>query len=617
MRTQKTSYVVFLTGERPFRAVARLTEAGGGEPGLLSRAIPPGFTDLSDTRESGRKRAVRDHLIAAHTVYRQSGFRKSRLRCVYPPDTLCDRFDVRAMGDITQLLRTLRRRMTARVFLERLTFCMLTGGVLVVMVSAASLLLGHQPWNGPVTLGFFGCAVLTASIWTWWQSPTLVQAAAGIDRIGRTKDRFLTAFSFSRVQTPTLLQVRALEECGSYIRGFDFRSLTRVRVPREAGYLLIPLIAMFLMNWHAQFTREITTPVRQVSSELLNQSHALEDLAGQLSVSGSGLNSGDLQHVAEEMKKSAVRLKTPIERTSESHKMALRELSALEAMIQEMQARTPPSAEELAALAEALKQVQSTRDAAAALQAGNLAEAADRIEKAVRQMKKGDAETGASEQVALALREAASRLTGAQKGGMTQQMADGGRSGAAANEAMQRFAEQLRQMADSLPKQGSGNDRSKMLQAALQNLRDMKLGMVSGASASSGNVPKTAATDSKTQMQTFMRQDGQPDSTNPGAPSGQAGGEHDPGTTRTPFGKAQPKNDSPGEGSQLTGLLGSGESLQDLVTTTGGNSKAQRRYRELYDAMMPAAEDAVLQEDIPLGKRFLVKRYFEGIRPAE
>jgi hypothetical protein len=37
----------------------------------------------------------------------------------------------------------------------------------------------------------------------------------------------------------------------------------------------------------------------------------------------------------------------------------------------------------------------------------------------------------------------------------------------------------------------------------------------------------------------------------------------------------------------------------------------------LYDSLAPAAEDAVVQEEIPLGSRLLLRRYFEAIRPQE
>ena len=60
-----------------------------------------------------------------------------------------------------------------------------------------------------------------------------------------------------------------------------------------------------------------------------------------------------------------------------------------------------------------------------------------------------------------------------------------------------------------------------------------------------------------------------------------------------------------------------GETLQQMLPTTGDTSRSNRRYKELYGAMAPAAQDAVVQENIPLGSRFLIKRYFESIRPAE
>jgi hypothetical protein len=52
-----------------------------------------------------------------------------------------------------------------------------------------------------------------------------------------------------------------------------------------------------------------------------------------------------------------------------------------------------------------------------------------------------------------------------------------------------------------------------------------------------------------------------------------------------------------------------------MMPSAADNSKAARRYKELVEAAAASAEDAVEQEEIPLGSRFLVKRYFESIRP--
>ena len=51
-----------------------------------------------------------------------------------------------------------------------------------------------------------------------------------------------------------------------------------------------------------------------------------------------------------------------------------------------------------------------------------------------------------------------------------------------------------------------------------------------------------------------------------------------------------------------------------MPSAAAGDAKATRRYKELTEAAASAAEDAVMQETIPLGARFLIKRYFDAIR---
>jgi len=100
-------------------------------------------------------------------------------------------------------------------------------------------------------------------------------------------------------------------------------------------------------------------------------------------------------------------------------------------------------------------------------------------------------------------------------------------------------------------------------------------------------------------------------------PSGHPGSEHDEGTTDSVFGKDRKEGVKEAQAKQITGSQGEGESMQQFIPSAGDNSKSNRRYKELYNAMAPAAQDAVLQENIPLGSRFFIKRYFEAIRPKE
>ena len=108
-----------------------------------------------------------------------------------------------------------------------------------------------------------------------------------------------------------------------------------------------------------------------------------------------------------------------------------------------------------------------------------------------------------------------------------------------------------------------------------------------------------------------------PGSMDPSASSTQQHSERDFGTTKTPFGDEQGEEGKDAVRGAVAGRLGEGETLQQMMPTVGDRSRSSRRYKELYEAMAPAAEDAVVQENIPLGSRFLIKRYFESIRPTE
>ena len=112
---------------------------------------------------------------------------------------------------------------------------------------------------------------------------------------------------------------------------------------------------------------------------------------------------------------------------------------------------------------------------------------------------------------------------------------------------------------------------------------------------------------------------GSSDNPEPGSkPSGMPGSELDKGHSEKIFDdKAVASDPKSGVAKRLEGLPGEGESLQELVNTAGDSSKAGRAYRQLYDAAAPAAQDTVEQENIPLGSRLFVRRYFENIRPRD
>jgi hypothetical protein len=516
------------------------------------------------------------------------------------------------MNDVTLTLARLRRRMMGQFFIERLAVCALFFAALLLVATGFDSVCGVALFGARIGAVFALGAFVSALVWTWLKTPTLEQTAIRVDGLAQTRDRFLTAYAFSKVEDRTVLQDIAIGECRRFIAAFDVAACTRFRFPSLLPWLLVPLVAFGLLAWHSNLAGKAAAG-RLGRRATPDQSQELEKLARAIDAANGKVKSDDLKKIAEEIRKGGQRLQSAD--ADGTQKAVLREMSSLESMIQEMlKSRNNSPPEELAALAGALKQSELTKAAADALQAGKPDEAAEKLERLLQQQQ----QDAALDKVAQAIQQALSRLQQNQKGEIGRQLEQMAKSGGQnGGQSLQRLAELLRKTGNAQQGQTAGDSHSQQtmrnILSALQNLKyDAQQGRIS-AGSQQGN------SDSKSMMPSFGQsnaQGGQQLSmTN--IPSGMPGSEHDAGTTENPYGAQQKKGGNEASGSQLNGALGEGESLHDFISTTGDSSKSNRHYRDLYNAMLPAAEEAVQQEAIPLGSRFYIKRYFQAIRPKE
>lgn len=65
----------------------------------------------------------------------------------------------------------------------------------------------------------------------------------------------------------------------------------------------------------------------------------------------------------------------------------------------------------------------------------------------------------------------------------------------------------------------------------------------------------------------------------------------------------------------LPGVWGEGDSLIEIIKGAAAEGVATTAYKDVAETAAGLAEDAVHNEDIPLGYRFYIKRYFQLIRP--
>ena len=68
---------------------------------------------------------------------------------------------------------------------------------------------------------------------------------------------------------------------------------------------------------------------------------------------------------------------------------------------------------------------------------------------------------------------------------------------------------------------------------------------------------------------------------------------------------------------QITGVQGEGASTIQTSKASAEGQQSAVSYKDAYTKYQKLSEDALIQEQIPLGYKFYVKRYFESIKPSD
>jgi plasmid stabilization system protein ParE len=468
--------------------------------------------------------------------------------------------------------------------------------------------------------------------------PTLREAARAADAIWDTDDRFVTAIDFLGRKTPTDFEKLALAECAQFVN--REKRTAEVPPPAELRWVVVPIVMIAILSWDSVREESAAQALVEASTrETSGTVRKLDKLAVQLEKKSAAED--EARKLAERLRKAAEQLRAEAKEGRDGEKAALRELSKLEQLVNEMRQQHAATPEELKALAEALAKHDETKDAAEEMKHGNFAEAAKKLDEAAN-----NPETAAAAEKSL---ERAVEHLAQQKEQLSKQMEqlrDNARQSAASGERKE-LLKQLSEALNELQKQGKfakskdgkpavdkGEGEKQPQQGGGEEMSDEELKRMLGALQNMKNNDSPGDGDGDPQPGDDQEGEGQirlsnfggknPGSDQPGdgekgeqAPTGQPGDKDEKGTTKDPFGQNTAAGKA-GKDEGLNGRLGAGESLSAMVPSApGADEKSKRRYRELYQSAAAVAEDAVVQESIPLGARFMIKRYFESIRPTE
>lgn len=537
--------------------------------------------------------------------------------------------------EILRILRALRWRMALGDLLRAAARAALFFfAILLVFTAAAWWRGGMRPdvpaipimLTWPFVFGTLGALVVTLL-----KFPQLERVARALDAAGATRDRFVTGLRLAEKSRASELEMIAMHEIAGWACGQKLGALLPVRFPRELAWIAAPVAMLALLWWSAMNANAIKDArAAQETAAISETAKHLEQLSKLTDILANEHSEKLLKFVADRLRQSAEQMRADAAEGKDAHKAALREFAKLEELVKELRRPEAATAEELKALADALAKHEPTREAAKDLAGGNLADAAKKIAAAAQD----DLPNG--EAVRDTLKQALDHL--AEKRGEVskqieklQQQAAGGRQ-----DLLKQVAEALNDLAQqgkNVAREGKGAQQDaqkkmtdedlKRLLGALENLKNQQ----QQGDGPQGGEPQPGEPgagegdrEGKVAMLNFSSGD-QPGRNSEGSinsPSGKPGTDGDRDTTKDPFGKKSDAPKSAARKEQDAVQLGAGESLSTLIpSAAAGDEKAVRRYRELYDTAAFAAEDAVTQENIPLGARFLIRRYFQAIRPKQ
>jgi hypothetical protein len=474
----------------------------------------------------------------------------------------------------------------------------------------------------------FVVGLLAGLLTTLASCPRLSDVAQRLDALGKTRDRVHTALEFAGRVPGAEMERLAVEESRAWLKTKDFRPLAPIRVPHEARWLVFPILMLALLWWLGISDAQARAARQEAAlAEVKATTQDLERLAKETEKRAAVTDDETLKRVAERLKQSAMQVRLAAEEGQEAQKTALRELAELEQIVKDLRRPQEATPGELKALADALQKHESTKEAAKAIEQSQFMEAARQLEQALK-------EPGA-DAVQKSLKEAVDHLA-RKKEEVSKQLEKlaqqgGGGDDAQRQQLLKELSEMLNEMGQQQkqrkaqanqgkkpPQKPMTNEDLKKLLSALQQMKDRQQQQGEGEGQGEDQQPGDGDEPGNGAISMLNFQEGKTNDQlgeDLQMPSGRPGSEKDKGTTLQPLGKDAAAQAEAERQEQNKGKLGAGESLSALVpSAAGGDAKATRRYKELTDAAAAAAEDTVTQENIPLGSRFLIRRYFEAIR---
>jgi len=497
-------------------------------------------------------------------------------------------------------LTTLRRVRRARI-VEGFIAAIIRSGTLV---GTCLLVLSFVEYiSGPLSDRSYLYLIALATISGWcivaiFRAPwSIRQTACWLDSIADTKSRFATILALRDQGFAGGWRSALQRECIWFAKTFEPRKWSRPRVPPNWWIAATPWLALILLNFQDQLRQ--TKGERDQDPVLAQTSILLEQMAVK---SAGAVQDAQLRKLIDEMRKSAEQLRETRLPQSEAKRRAFEQFAKLDEILRRAR-DSQVTAAEMEALLNALASNDLTKNVEVLLREGKDEEAAQELEKLAERLR--DQAGKKIRELAQSLQDSMNLLSENEKSQVSRELQQ---SMQAAQMGDSEEMRHLMQQIAAMIREGKISRASKngqLVRSMIRSLEDLKNALRNG----SLQIAETDEPLSQTQIMHFDQKD-----RNSGDPTGKPGGG---GPADLHQKQIKDPLEAVGQAKKAQGIIGQGEYSLDVISSAGSTGHANREYRQLFDAVAPDNEQAIEQEEIPVGSRNLVKRYFERIRPKE
>ncbi len=487
---------------------------------------------------------------------------------------------------ILEKIRQVRRRLNVQGYLQTLAIFLLYG--LIVCVPAVIVDSLVTSFNiPPLTFLWVACGIAAVAFIVRLVRPiNLLEAARAIDVDASLKDRVVSGLEQIERKTNETLTALQLQDTSKRLQAIPIKQVAKYKVPRQTFFIL--LVAIFLVGFsYVEFFEPPTTAAEiDYSAEIAAETDSLLKQIEEAKKETEENEDQELKEILEEIEKRTLEMK----KSEMTPKEALKRMTELTQLLKTKidPVKIAQQEELMQGLGQQFIGNPILGEFGQQLKRGDYKKAADKLDKVSKDVPKFDQEQ--RQNLSDELKRAGKSLKDSDLDGL-------GGNIAGAGEAMERN--------DTEGAQGKLNASSKqirnfdLLKNRNQKLTDLLCACEDCkaciAACCAGKNPATGLTNLLSNT-----------------PTNSAGNK-----TSTPQQGDLTSLDSTLNLQQITGVQGEGSSTVQTSKVSAEGQESSLSYKDAYMKYQKLSEDALTQEQIPLGYKFYVKRYFESIKPTE